>query len=998
LSIYSLIRFKRALHDNTKLAIMFEQQGLFYQAQKLYEEVISRAVDVYLSESGSSNHDELLEFNLWEERWIVCCKELNQWSELSEYAATKENDISLSLECAWKSQQKNDWSQMKSLLLSQKDINLPKDQSWRWPLYQGYYIVCNPEDYHHLMLASNQSNPNSNTNNNNQTLQAVFSSSTAIESKIERCMLLALKEWRRLPRLVSPIHMTLLQAAQQIVELQEAFQIQNNLLMLAYSSSSNSTTQGSGGINTNTNPASYLQEIKGIIKTWRTRLPLINDDLSYWNDIFTWRQYHYESFTSFYEKQQQIGAVGGANPAMLGVHALAQGIVHFGKIARKQHLYDLCLETLNKIHKKQSVPIVDCFLKVKQEIKCYINTFEYLNVKQSQELLDVIEATNLRYFTKENVAELISLKAQFLLLCGKYDDANHLYSFSIYLNDSQARLWGAWGDYLTQAYVDACARLQNESNSSFAMRSIETAESSLIALLHAARHSNSECKTRKYISKILWLLTYDNEKRQLYSTFDAYACTIQASHWINWIPQLITLLMRNDDTGKYLINIMNQIVKMYPLALYYPLRTVYLKLKNDENAEKLKSQLILQQQQKQQQQQQQDIDMKDSNLTATPSTPKSASFNQQTNSTATESLIRVTTLMHRQREMHPTLFNTLEGLIDQLLNLKVNWYEELLRNFKQTLIHAYMHAYEFMKSQNLSSPLKECLIDPLSILWFKKLHKFYLDSYWDKFRSLQNSATGGQNLNNQLANHQNTRLRGILAIVNDPNYKITLEKFIADFQTPPNQFVNTFTFIGKLKNWIALFELHLRSLPRQQLLDDRFKFVTQFCSTTAEIEIPGEFLIPRSTNYCVRISRFLPRYESIEKLGSYMRRISIRGHNGKIYPFLIANEGNPDKTYYDGRKEEHVMQLMRMLNSYLSKQKETASRNLFFTLPRVVSLSVDVRMIEDDCSAISLLDIYKNRNKKLSSMMAQQQKQNLNKSMQTFFVEITLKQRRRLND
>ena len=264
-------------------------------------------------------------------------------------------------------------------------------------------------------------------------------------------------------------------------------------------------------------------------------MPLINDDLSYWNDIFTWRQYHYESFTTFYEKQQQIGA-GGANPAMIGVHALAQGIVHFGKIARKQHLYDLCLETLNKIHKKQSVPIVDCFLKVKQEIKCYINTFEYLNARQSQELLDVIEATNLRYFTKENVAELISLKAHFLLLCGKYDDANHLYSFSIYLNDSHARLWGAWGDYLTQAYVDVCGRSSSTvtgqqqsqmSDNSFATRSIETADSSLIALLHAARHSNSECKARKYIAKILWLLTYDNEKRQLYSTFESYACSIQ---------------------------------------------------------------------------------------------------------------------------------------------------------------------------------------------------------------------------------------------------------------------------------------------------------------------------------------------------------------------------------------------------------------------------------------------------------------------------------------
>ena len=231
---------------------MYEQQGLFYQAQKLYEEIISRAVDVYLNEPNSSNQDELLEFNLWEERWIRCSKELNQWAELSEYASTKDNDISLSLECAWKSQQNNDWQQMKSLLLSQKDTNLPKDQSWRWPLYQGYYIVCNPEDLHHLMLTSNQSS-------NNASL--VFSSSSAVESKVERCMLLALKEWRRLPRLVSPAHMTLLQAAQQIVELQEAFQIQNNLYTLAQIIQSNNSSVG--GANTNLNPSQFLQEIKG---------------------------------------------------------------------------------------------------------------------------------------------------------------------------------------------------------------------------------------------------------------------------------------------------------------------------------------------------------------------------------------------------------------------------------------------------------------------------------------------------------------------------------------------------------------------------------------------------------------------------------------------------------------------------------------------------------------------------------------------------------------
>ena len=81
--------------------------------------------------------------------------------------------------------------------------------------------------------------------------------------------------------------------------------------------------------------------------------------------------------------------------------------------------------------------------------------------------------------------------------------------------------------------------------------SIDTVESALVALLHVARNSKSEAKSRKYVAKILWLLTYDNEWRQLFSAFDAYASLVSAANWLNWIPQLITLLIRNDETGKY---------------------------------------------------------------------------------------------------------------------------------------------------------------------------------------------------------------------------------------------------------------------------------------------------------------------------------------------------------------------------------------------------------------------------------------------------------------
>lgn len=276
-----LLIFNRAINDPTRIALIYEQQGMYLQAQKLFEDMISKNVDSYLNDNLSK--EQILESNLWEEKWVKCCKELNQWSELNEYISAKDNDLSLTLECAWKSQ--SDWQMMKTCLITQKETNIPKDQLWKWYLYQGYYLVCNPDDLHHLMLQS----------------QSVFSLSSTIESKVEKCMISALKEWRRLPKLITPAHTSLLQAAQQIIELQEAFQIQQNLTTLI-------------------NQAQALQETKGIIKTWRTRLPLISDDLSYWNDIFQWRQFHYESFTKYFDKQQQ-----NSNQAMLGVHALAQG-------------------------------------------------------------------------------------------------------------------------------------------------------------------------------------------------------------------------------------------------------------------------------------------------------------------------------------------------------------------------------------------------------------------------------------------------------------------------------------------------------------------------------------------------------------------------------------------------------------------------------------------------------------------------------------------------
>jgi len=67
----------------------------------------------------------------------------------------------------------------------------------------------------------------------------------------------------------------------------------------------------------------------------------------------------------------------------------------------------------------------------------------------------------------------------------------------------------------------------------------------------------------------------------------------------------------------------------------------------------------------------------------------------------------------------------------------------------------------------------------------------------------------------------------------------------------------------------------------------------------------------------VKIARFMPRVQIVEKHNTSARRLVMRGHNGKLYSYLVMH----DAGLGDTRREERVLQLLRMLNHYLTKQK-----------------------------------------------------------------------------
>jgi transformation/transcription domain-associated protein len=148
------------------------------------------------------------------------------------------------------------------------------------------------------------------------------------------------------------------------------------------------------------------------------------------------------------------------------------------------------------------------------------------------------------------------------------------------MHDAQTKSWGLWGDYLETLFT------QDPKN-------MQLGISATTAFMHACRH-NQEAKARKYIAKILWLLMYDDDKGTLSDTVDKFCMGVPPIQWLPWVPQLLTSLVRHGIDGKMFLNVLNQVGRMYPQAVYFPIRTLYLTLKVEQREKVRNAELIAQ--------------------------------------------------------------------------------------------------------------------------------------------------------------------------------------------------------------------------------------------------------------------------------------------------------------------------------------------------------------------------------------------------------------------
>ena len=508
------------------------RQVLSKEVYGMVNEAISGYADLMelVQEENLQVEANEFEMSLWEDRWIGLQKDICQLELVSEYAAETENPH-LMLECAWKTR---DWTRVRSLCSSPS-------------------LFPSVETGDPLVKLS-------------ETLLAVADGKLGdVENLHAQTAQLCLYKWQLLPRLSSgsSSHSSTLHFFHRLVEIRESGQI-----MVETNNHSSGKT---------------LPDLKNLLNAWRHRLPLDSDKLSAWDEVCAWREHMFSAITSNFHWSEPN--------TLATLHDRPWTVIRMAKTARRQGMRDVSLHFLNKTSEERAMNVSDAFLKLREQILAYYNPDSELERHGG---LNLINSTNLSFFDQSQKSELFRLKAQFLSSLGSRSKANQAYCHSVEICATHARAWNSWGELCSS--LGAVAEKQAEqgvvpgSAEESASQDKETAAKKVAqylaqamgCYLEAVRIDGNEW-ARIHLPKCLWMLSKDSTSSTILSqTLEDRGKLIPAWVWLPWIPQLLSCFYRPE--GQAVKTIFSDLVRCYPQAVYYPLRSFYLERRDVERA------------------------------------------------------------------------------------------------------------------------------------------------------------------------------------------------------------------------------------------------------------------------------------------------------------------------------------------------------------------------------------------------------------------------------
>jgi len=505
----------------TKRAFSQEMYGDLNAAVKGYDELINGAV------TGGDVGGGVDEMCLWEERWVELNKQLGQWQVLKEYAENT-GRAELLMDCSWKLR---DWDSVRKMCGNPSVVAALEGGAPKNKLHEIY-----------LSIADGKLND--------------------VEKLCAQCVQLALHNWQLLPPLSTggEAHVELLRLFHRLVELRESGQI-----MVEVSTHNRNKTH---------------PNLKNILSTWRDRLPNKWDPLNVFDDLFTWRGHMFAAITSNFS---------WIEPRTLAtLHDRPWTAIRLSKIARKQNVKEVSLNSLSKLYSVSTMDVHDAYEKLREQI---------IACKSSEVSrkggLNIVNNTNLDYFSPKQKAELFRLKAEFFSLLGGGEKANKAYCHATQICPGYGKTWLSWGEHClvlaSNVYAgkdddggvkDMDIDEKQEDGKADAVREEESQKKELQLKSQAMGcfMESVRCgydKAKLSLARCLWMVRDEvSEPGILCKTLEEEGVKLPEWVWIPYIPNLLTSLGRVE--GKAAKKLLEGVMKRYPQALYYPLRSFYL--------------------------------------------------------------------------------------------------------------------------------------------------------------------------------------------------------------------------------------------------------------------------------------------------------------------------------------------------------------------------------------------------------------------------------------
>ncbi|KAI6782429.1 Transcription-associated protein-like protein [Emericellopsis cladophorae] len=895
---------RRCEYVETNAALSYEQNGMWDKAQKLYEnaQIKARTGVIPLSQP---------EYVLWEDHWVLCAQKLQQWEVLQELAK-HENYQDLLLECAWRTpemwQEENHREAIDGIIKGVIDAPTP-----RRAFFQSFMHLLKfhyqQEDSSHFIRVCDE----------------------AIQLSIRR--------WHQLPDRLTNSHIPLLQNFQQLVELHDASNIVSSLA---------STNVG--------NLDMKSTELKILLGAWRDRLPNVWDDITAWQDLVTWRQHIFNLINTTYlgliPGNGQQNPNGASSYAYRGYHETAWIINRFAHVARKHNLPEVCIAQLSRIYTLPNIEIQEAFLKLREQAKCH-----YENPDELTSGLDVINNTNLGYFNPQQKAEFYTLKGMFLEKLSQKEEADNAYGTALFHDITAAKAWAEWGYFNERKF--------NEDASD-----VSSARQALTSYLQAAGSFKNH-KARKLLARILWLLSLDDSKGGIAAGFDDYKGETPTWYWITFIPQLLTGLGHKE--AMRVKAILLKIAKTYPQALYFQLRTNREDMLVIKKSQEAKEKARQQRQQSvaaaaaaaknsgspaqtkaeppkteasssrpatangngaeaQQPTQEAQVKTEGNDAEANNAAPVSAPATATAPATAANANSNQT---GNANASAPPAANAAGGnekrppweLADEIMSVLKTAFP-LLALSMETMVDQIQKNFKCPPDEDAYRLIVALLNDALAYV-------------------ARTPASFAKSVKLPAATEQN--ITRFAETILPPHIKKSFEADFVDVKP------TMYEYIHKLRRWRDKFEEKLDRRTTRVALEVFSPHLSEFrYQKLDEVEVPGQYLQHKDKNQdFIRIERFLPNVDLVRTINASYRRVKMRGHDGSVHTWAVQH---PAARHC--RREERILQLFRHLNQTLNRKKESRRRDLQFTLPLMVPLAPHIRIVQEDCSYITLQGVY----------------------------------------